>query len=121
MFGFTIDASASMKLKFNGGAVNTPVGDFSLQWQGGEGIATLTASKAIRNCQAKGKFAGGPVSFKIEGFLQVLKNCKTDILMPTTISSSRQAPQIRAAPKAFFKYRNLRKNSFLVACCALIT
>ena len=112
---FTIDASASMKLKFNGGADQHAVRAFFSAVAGFVRNSNIDRV-AVRGRQAKGKFAGGPVSFKIEGFLQVLENCKTDILMPTTIAAAVKRHKFALPPKAF-KYQN---DSFLVACCALM-
>lgn len=42
---------------------------------------------AIKKRNKKGEFAGGPVTFKIEGLLQLLSHCEVVLLSPQTISA----------------------------------
>ncbi|WP_213878520.1 DUF3010 family protein [Pseudomonas sp. dw_358] len=42
---------------------------------------------AIKKRSKKGEFAGGPVTFKIEGLLQLLDQCEVVLLSPQTISA----------------------------------
>jgi hypothetical protein len=42
---------------------------------------------AIKKRAGKGRFAGGSVTFKIEGVLQVMKDCQARLYAPTTIAA----------------------------------
>ena len=42
---------------------------------------------AIKKRRKKGKFAGGPVSFKIEAIIQLLSNCDVQLVDAATISA----------------------------------
>ena len=42
---------------------------------------------AIRECMAKGKFAGGAISFKLESAIQLIASLDVDVLSPTQIKS----------------------------------
>lgn len=41
----------------------------------------------IKKRNKKGEYSGGPVSFKIEGLIQLLGGCEVELLAPTAISS----------------------------------
>ena len=42
---------------------------------------------AIKKRGRKGKFAGGPVSFKMEGLIQLIDTCEVILLAPQTIAA----------------------------------
>jgi Protein of unknown function (DUF3010) len=111
----TIEGSASIKLKLNGGANQESVRAFF------SAVAGFVRNNnidrvVVKGRQAKGQFAGGPTSFKIEGLLQVLENCKIDILMPATIAAAVKRHNF-SLPTDAFKYQ---KDAFETACCALM-
>jgi len=70
---------------------------------------------AVRGRNAKGEFAGGAMTFKIEGLLQIVDGCSTQILYPTTIAASKRKHDFEA-PSDAFKYQT---NAFQAACCFL--
>jgi len=108
---FTVESSTSMKLKLKDSSDRETVRAFYAAVAGfarNHNIVTM----AVRGRQEKGEYAGSPVSFKIEGFLQVLENCSTTILMPTTIKSRVQKHGLTLPPGAH-KYQ---EDAFFAAC-----
>lgn len=71
---------------------------------------------AVRGRNAKGEFAGGAMTFKIEGLLQIVDGCSVQILHPTTIAASKRKHGFEA-PSDVFKYQ---KNAFFAACSFLL-
>ena len=59
---------------------------------------------AIKQRSKKGEFAGGPVTFKIEGVLQLLEHCEVTLLSPQTISAHARK-QETALPTTLNKYQ----------------
>ncbi|MCW6509627.1 DUF3010 family protein [Lichenifustis flavocetrariae] len=69
----------------------------------------------LRGRSGSGQFAGGSVTFKIEGLLQSLDGCAVRILMPQTIAA-------KAKKHAFMKSAGLFKNqeeAFFAACAGM--
>jgi len=60
--------------------------------------------------QKKGKFAGGAISFKLEGILQLYPNCDILLIPATTIKSFNRKKEMELLPR--FKYQ---ENSLLLA------
>ncbi|TAI61849.1 DUF3010 domain-containing protein [Bradyrhizobium sp. Leo170] len=71
---------------------------------------------AVRGRNTKGEFAGGAMTFKIEGLIQVVDGCSTVILHPTTIAASKRKHGFEV-PKDAFKYQT---NAFQAACCFML-
>lgn len=70
---------------------------------------------AIKKRGKKGKFAGGPVSFKMEGIIQLIEICDIHLLSPQTIATvSKKNPD--AAPAALNQYQ---RDAFFTALTAL--
>lgn len=59
---------------------------------------------AIKKRSKKGEFAGGPVTFKIEGVLQLLNDCEVVLLSPQTISAHARK-QDTPLPASLNKYQ----------------
>jgi hypothetical protein len=72
---------------------------------------------AVRKRATKGKFAGGSVTFKIEGILQLLPDCTVGLYAPTTIAAKRKSMKLEI-PDSIYTYQ---EDAFLAACCALAT
>jgi hypothetical protein len=72
---------------------------------------------SIRKRATKGKFAGGSVTFKIEGILQLLPDCTVRLYAPTTIAAKRKSMKLEI-PDGIYTYQ---KDAFFAACCALAT
>jgi hypothetical protein len=65
----------------------------------------------IKKRNAKGKFAGGPTGFKMEGLIQLTPNSNIALLPPTTISSTvKKNPPPK--PDGIFGYQ---KNAYEIA------
>lgn len=58
----------------------------------------------IKKRNKTGKYAGGPISFKIEGILQLMDACQIHLVSPVTISSviKKLSPKI---PDTLFSYQ----------------
>lgn len=69
----------------------------------------------IKKRNKKGEFAGGAVSFKIEGIVQLLEECDIRLLSPVTISSTIKKAKA-APPDTLHKYQH---NAFEVALTLL--
>jgi hypothetical protein len=72
---------------------------------------------AIKKRATKGKFAGGSVTFKIEGMLQLLPDCTVKLYAATTIAAKSKSMKLEL-PDAIYAYQ---EGAFLAACCALAT
>ena len=72
---------------------------------------------AIKKRATKGKFAGGSVSFKIEGLLQALPDCRVVLYAPPTIAAKHKSNKFQS-PSGIFSYQ---KEAFLTACCGLVS
>jgi hypothetical protein len=70
---------------------------------------------AIKKRATKGKFAGGSVSFKIEGLLQAIPTCKVALYAPATIAAKHKSEKFEFPAKVF----SYQREAFLTACCAL--
>ncbi|MET1077736.1 MAG: DUF3010 family protein [Pseudomonas sp.] len=70
---------------------------------------------AIKKRSKKGEFAGGPVTFKIEGIIQLLDDCEVSLLSPQSISATQKKQQF-SLPDSLNKYQH---EAFLTACTAL--
>jgi hypothetical protein len=58
----------------------------------------------IKKRNKRGEYAGGPITFKIEGILQLLDGCEVHLLAPATIAASlRKKPAQK--PAALLKYQ----------------
>jgi len=70
---------------------------------------------AIKERGKRGKYAGGPVSFKLEGLVQLYPECGVVLVSPQTISAAKRnhAP---VAPQRISKYQ---QTSFETAFAAL--
>ena len=69
----------------------------------------------IKKRGKKGKFAGGPVSFKMEGVIQLNDTCEVVLLSPQTISTvSKKNPN--AVPAALKQYQ---RDAFYTALTGL--
>lgn len=72
-------------------------------------------SIAIKRRNKKGEFAGGPVTFKIEGIIQ-LSNCSVKLISPPTISATNKSHGF-AIPDSLNKYQH---EAFLTACTMIV-
>jgi hypothetical protein len=70
---------------------------------------------AIKKRSTKGKFAGGSITFKIEGLLQVVSGCKVALFSAPTVAAKHKSKNF-GFPTGIFSYQ---KDAFLVACCAM--
>jgi hypothetical protein len=111
---FTIEGAASTKMGLNASSDQESVRAFFAGLAGFVRINNIDRI-AIRGRQAKGGYSGGPLSFKIEGFLQILESCSTIVLMPPTIFA--RAKRYSFTPPPRFKYQN---DAFATACAALV-
>lgn len=71
---------------------------------------------AIRGRGTVGKFAGGAISFKIEGLIQSLEGCTVTILMPTTIAAQVRKCNL-TSPGELYKYQH---DAYFTACAAIM-
>lgn len=69
-------------------------------------------SIAIKKRSKKGEFAGGPVTFKIEGIIQLTSNCTVQLISPQTISAANRK-YCFDIPNSLNKYQH---EAFLTAC-----
>lgn len=67
---------------------------------------------ALKKRGKKGEFAGGPVTFKIEGLLQLLDGCDVELLSPQTINAANRKHGFDL-PAGLNKYQH---DAFLAAC-----
>lgn len=77
-----------------------------------QGIGHLVVKKRSK----KGEFAGGPVTFKIEGVLQLLVDCDVTLVSPQTISASARKHDA-AIPDSLNKYQ---WEAWKAACAVLL-
>lgn len=68
---------------------------------------------AIKQRNTKGKFAGGPTSFRIEGVIQAVTDIEVLIVSPTTIAASLKKTQLDR-PEFLLVYQG---SAFEVAAC----
>lgn len=73
-------------------------------------------SIAIKKRNKKGEFAGGPVTFKIEGIIQLTSNCAVKLISPPTISATNKNHSF-SIPKSLNKYQH---EAFLTACTMIV-
>jgi hypothetical protein len=71
---------------------------------------------AVKKRFPKGPFAGGPLTFKIEGLLQMLDGIGVSLLAPATIAALDKKHKFPIPPE-LFKYQ---EDAFKTACCALV-
>ncbi len=71
---------------------------------------------AIKKRSKKGEFAGGPVTFKIEGILQLLDNCEVELVSPQTINAQAKKQGIELPP-TLNKYQH---DAFKAGCALLL-
>lgn len=76
------------------------------------GIDTI----AIKKRSKKGKFAGGPVTFKIEGIIQLTGDCTVSLLSSPTVSASNKKYSF-GIPDSLNKYQH---EAFLTACTMIM-
>ncbi|MFJ4372334.1 DUF3010 family protein [Pseudomonas japonica] len=70
---------------------------------------------AIKKRSKKGDFAGGPVTFKLEGLLQLLDGCEVHLVSPQTITAQGKKHDL-TPPAALNKYQHEAWKS----ACALL-
>jgi hypothetical protein len=70
---------------------------------------------AIKKRSKKGEFAGGPVTFKIEGLIQSIDDCAVDLISPQTIGAANRKHEFDL-PSTLNKYQH---EAFLTACASL--
>ncbi|WP_212580521.1 DUF3010 family protein [Xanthomonas euroxanthea] len=70
---------------------------------------------AVKKRAKKGEFAGGPTTFKIEGILQLLKDCRVELISAQTIAA-RDRRHSFPSPASLNKYQ---AEAFRTACAAL--
>ncbi|MBA1201618.1 DUF3010 family protein [Pseudomonas capeferrum] len=70
---------------------------------------------AIKKRGKKGEFAGGPVTFKLEGILQLLEGCEVQLLSPQTLGAQVRKHAIEP-PASLHKYQHEAYKS----ACALL-
>ena len=70
---------------------------------------------AIKKRGKKGEYAGGPTTFKIEGVLQLLRNCVIELVSPQTVSAQNKKHNFDL-PVALNKYQH---EAYLTACAAI--
>lgn len=73
-------------------------------------------SIAIKKRNKKGEFAGGPITFKIEGIIQLTSNCSVKLISPPTISATNKNHGF-AIPDSLNKYQH---EAFLTACTMIV-
>lgn len=71
---------------------------------------------AIKKRAKKGKYAGGPVSFKMEGVVQLVDNCEVLLLAPQTIAKVLKSNASLILPASLNKYQH---DAFYTAFTAL--
>ncbi|WP_425929594.1 DUF3010 family protein [Pseudomonas sp. NyZ201] len=72
---------------------------------------------AIKKRSKKGDFAGGPVTFKLEGLLQLLQGCEVLLVSPQTIAAQGKKHDL-TPPAALNKYQH---EAWKSACSVLLT
>lgn len=72
---------------------------------------------AIKKRSKKGDFAGGPVTFKLEGLLQLLQGCEVLLVSPQTITAQGKKHDLMP-PAALNKYQH---EAWKSACALLFT
>lgn len=70
---------------------------------------------AVKKRVKKGEFAGGPTTFKIEGVLQLLKDCHVELISAQTIIAQNRRHSF-PTPTSLNKYQ---AEAFRTACAAL--
>lgn len=70
---------------------------------------------AVKKRVKKGEFAGGPTTFKIEGVLQLLKECSVELVSAQTIAAQDRRHSF-PIPASLNKYQ---AEAFRTACTAL--
>jgi hypothetical protein len=68
---------------------------------------------AIKKRNKKGQFAGGSVTFKIEGIIQLTAPCAVRLVSSQTVSAAQRKHAIESPPE-MNKYQH---DAFLTACC----
>ena len=71
---------------------------------------------AIKKRSKKGEFAGGPITFKIEGILQLLDSCEVQLISPQTLNAQFKKHGVEL-PASLNKYQH---DAFKAACSALL-
>ncbi len=71
---------------------------------------------AIKKRSKKGEFAGGPITFKIEGILQLLDGCDVQLVSPQTINAQAKKHDL-ALPATLNKYQH---DAYKAACALLL-
>lgn len=71
---------------------------------------------AIKKRGKKGEYAGGPTTFKIEGILQLLRNCEVSLLAAPTIAAQDRKHNFRM-PASLLKYQ---QDAYRTACAAIM-
>lgn len=71
---------------------------------------------AIKKRSKKGEFAGGPVTFKIEGVLQLLDNCAVELVSPQSINAQAKKHDLDL-PASLNKYQH---DAYKAACALLL-
>lgn len=67
---------------------------------------------AIKKRNKKGEYAGGPITFKIEGLIQMIQVCDVCLISSQTIAASNRKNNFQI-PDALLRYQN---DAFLTAC-----
>lgn len=70
----------------------------------------------IKKRSKKGEFAGGPITFKIEGLIQLLDDCEVQLLSPQTLNAQYKKHAFDL-PASLNKYQH---EAFKAACAALL-
>ncbi|MES2017006.1 MAG: DUF3010 family protein [Pseudomonadota bacterium] len=70
---------------------------------------------AIKKRMKKGEYAGGPITFKIEGLVQLVENCLVELVAPQTVAAANKNHNF-ALPASLLKYQS---DAFLTACTLL--
>ncbi|SEH98199.1 DUF3010 family protein [Pseudomonas asplenii] len=70
----------------------------------------------IKKRSKKGEFAGGPITFKIEGILQLLDHCEVTLLSPQTVNAQHKKHGFEL-PGTLNKYQH---EAYKTACAALL-
>lgn len=73
-------------------------------------------SIAIKKRAKKGEFAGGPVTFKIEGLIQLVEDCNVVLLAGPTISAANRK-EVFEVPDTLKKYQH---EAFFTARAAIL-
>lgn len=72
---------------------------------------------AIKKRSKKGDFAGGPVTFKLEGLLQMLQGCEVHLVSPQTIAAQGKKHDF-TPPAGLNKYQH---EAWKSACAVMFT